>query len=84
MRSKNDRALRADHCGSFIRPAVLRQARKDHYFGRLGFEELRAVEDKAIREVIALQRGAGIEIVTDGEFRRRFWFSGLYESLGKL
>jgi 5-methyltetrahydropteroyltriglutamate--homocysteine methyltransferase len=81
MTSKKVRVFRADHCGSFIRPVGLRHARKERYFGRISLKQLRAIEDEAIVDVIALQRDAGIDVVTDGEFRRMFWFSSLYESL---
>lgn len=71
------RAFRADHCGSFIRPAKLRQARVDRLNGRIGDDELEAIEDKAILDVLKLQRDAGIEIYSDGEFRRAFWLSAI-------
>jgi 5-methyltetrahydropteroyltriglutamate--homocysteine methyltransferase len=50
--------------------------------GRIDAGELRAVEDEAIREAIALQRGAGLRTVTDGEFRRTSWHMDFIYSLG--
>jgi len=71
------RAFRADHCGSLIRPARLRQARIDHLEGRLGAAELTAIEDDAILDVLRLQRDAGLEIYSDGEFRRANWLAAI-------
>ena len=71
------RTFRADHCGSFIRPEKLRKARVDHLHGRIGDDELAAIEDEAIRDVLKLQRDAGVEIYSDGEFRRAFWLSAI-------
>jgi 5-methyltetrahydropteroyltriglutamate--homocysteine methyltransferase len=71
------RIFRADHCGSLIRPAKLRRARIDRLHGRIGDAELTAIEDEAILEVLTMQRNAGIEIYSDGEFRRAFWLSAI-------
>jgi methionine synthase II (cobalamin-independent) len=62
--------FRADHVGSLLRPPELLAARSDFADGRIGPEELRAVEDEAIRDAVALQREAGLQSATDGEFRR--------------
>jgi 5-methyltetrahydropteroyltriglutamate--homocysteine methyltransferase len=60
---------RADHVGSLLRPKKLREA-----FRTLSGPALRAVQDECIREVIQLQRDCGLEVVTDGEFRRiSYW-----------
>jgi len=64
---------RADQVGSLLRPAYLKEARAQFGAGRITREQLREVEDRAIREVIALQEEAGLRAVTDGEFRRAFW-----------
>jgi 5-methyltetrahydropteroyltriglutamate--homocysteine methyltransferase len=65
--------FRADHVGSLLRPAELKQARTDFKNGRIAREKLKAAEDQAIREAVALQEAAGLQSVTDGEFRRAFW-----------
>jgi 5-methyltetrahydropteroyltriglutamate--homocysteine methyltransferase len=65
--------FRADHVGSLLRPAELKQARTDFKNGRIPREKLKAAEDQAIREAVALQEAAGLQSVTDGEFRRAFW-----------
>ncbi|MGQ0652495.1 MAG: hypothetical protein ACT4P4_09545, partial [Betaproteobacteria bacterium] len=73
---------RADHVGSLLRPERLKAAR-EKYLGpqtptaALGPHDdagLRAVEDDCIREAIAMQERAGLQSVTDGEFRRRSWW----------
>jgi 5-methyltetrahydropteroyltriglutamate--homocysteine methyltransferase len=61
--------FRADHIGSLLRPKKLRDA-----FRNLSGAELRAVQDECIREVVRLQEDCGLEVVTDGEFRRiSYW-----------
>ncbi|HEY8580155.1 MAG TPA: 5-methyltetrahydropteroyltriglutamate--homocysteine S-methyltransferase [Beijerinckiaceae bacterium] len=67
------RPYRADHVGSLLRPAALIEARAAWSAGRLPAEELRRMEDEAIRAAVALQEEAGLESITDGEFRRAFW-----------
>jgi 5-methyltetrahydropteroyltriglutamate--homocysteine methyltransferase len=71
------RKFRVDHCGSFIRPEKLRNARVDRLHGRIDDAQLAAVEDQAILDVLKMQRDAGIEIYSDGEFRRAFWLSAI-------
>ena len=65
--------FRADHVGSLLRPAVLKQARKDHAGGAIDDAELRAIEDSCIRELVKQQEAAGLHSVTDGEIRRAYW-----------
>jgi 5-methyltetrahydropteroyltriglutamate--homocysteine methyltransferase len=65
--------FRADHVGSLLRPPELLTARADHAAGRIDDDELRAAEDAAIRDVVALQRNVGLRTATDGEFRRASW-----------
>jgi 5-methyltetrahydropteroyltriglutamate--homocysteine methyltransferase len=62
--------FRAEHIGSLIRPPELLAARQQHAAGRLDAAGLRAVEDAAITRVVKLQEDLGLEVVTDGEFRR--------------
>ena len=75
---------RADHVGSLLRPARLTAAREDHAAGRLSAEELRAVEDEAIREVVRRQEEVGLRSATDGEFRRTTWHMDFIDSLGGI
>src|ERR1700743_3407443 len=76
--------FRADHVGSFLRPAELHAARKQHAAGAISDERLRAVEDEAVREVVALQREAGLRSVTDGEFRRATWHMDFVYQIGGI
>jgi methionine synthase II (cobalamin-independent) len=65
--------FRADHVGSLLRPPELKKARENRKAGTTSAAELKAVEDRCIREAVAMQESAGLESVTDGEFRRAFW-----------
>ena len=65
--------FRADHVGSLLRPPELLQARDDFSAGRISAEELTAIEDDAIREVVRMQEDVGLQSATDGEFRRASW-----------
>jgi len=72
---------RADHVGSLLRPPELLRARAAHAAGQLDHASFKRIEDRAIREVIELQEGAGCEVVTDGEFRRESFQSELTASV---
>jgi 5-methyltetrahydropteroyltriglutamate--homocysteine methyltransferase len=65
--------FRADHVGSLLRPAALKDARARHERGEIGVDALRAIEDREIAAVIAKQEAAGLKSATDGEFRRASW-----------
>jgi 5-methyltetrahydropteroyltriglutamate--homocysteine methyltransferase len=80
--------FRAEHVGSLLRPQKLLKARADlegdQYraaSGSLSFEQLRQMEDDAIREAVRLQEDVGLEVITDGEFRRRSWYQDFILSL---
>jgi 5-methyltetrahydropteroyltriglutamate--homocysteine methyltransferase len=64
---------RADHVGSLLRPPELHKARDDFAAGRIDADELRGVEDDAIREIVRKQEEVGLQSATDGEFRRTTW-----------
>ena len=64
---------RADHVGSFLRPRYLLEARDQFARGQIDAAALRAVEDRAIAEVIRMQEEVGLEAITDGEFRRTYF-----------
>lgn len=73
---------RADHVGSLLRPEPVKQARKRFYEEKtIGADELREVEDAAIRDAVKFQQDAGLMAVTDGEYRRSFWH---YDFMGAL
>jgi 5-methyltetrahydropteroyltriglutamate--homocysteine methyltransferase len=76
--------FRADHVGSLLRPPRLLKAREQRALGEIGADELRAVEDDAIREVVRMQRDAGLRSATDGEFRRTSWHMDFIYRLGGI
>ncbi len=76
--------FRADHVGSLLRPARLRQARDDFTARVITADDLREIEDEAIREVVALQQGIGLRAVTDGEFRRASWHMDFIYQIGGI
>jgi len=65
--------FRADHVGSLLRPTELHEARAKAKRGEMSAEALRALQDKHIREAVAKQESVGMQLVTDGEFRRDWW-----------
>jgi 5-methyltetrahydropteroyltriglutamate--homocysteine methyltransferase len=73
--------FRADHVGSLLRPAALKDARGRRERGEIAADELAAIEDGEIASVIQKQEEVGLRSITDGEFRRAFWN---YDFLGKL
>jgi 5-methyltetrahydropteroyltriglutamate--homocysteine methyltransferase len=73
--------FRADHVGSLIRPPELREAHTQFNQGKLARDALRALEDKAIREAVAMQERVGLQAITDGELRRNNWRDGFFESV---
>ncbi len=67
--------FRADHVGSLLRPREIIEARHKMRDRTIDQDELRSLEDRAIREVVKLQEDIGLPAVTDGEFRRGAFFS---------
>ena len=63
-------SYRADHVGSFLRPAQVKDARASFNEGRLSAEQLREVEDGAVLAALERQKSIGVDVFTDGEFRR--------------
>ena len=74
-------AYRADHVGSLLRPPDLLAARAAHADGRLTADPLRKAEDDAILQALELQRQVGLDVVTDGEFRRGSWLTGMADAV---
>jgi 5-methyltetrahydropteroyltriglutamate--homocysteine methyltransferase len=66
-------AYRADQVGSFLRPRSVKDAHAAYLQGQLQLEALREIEDRAILEVLELQEQVGVDVVSDGEFRRGSW-----------
>ena len=73
MTQRTTPPFRADHVGSLLRPPALLDAREAFAEGRISAEELRAVEDTAIRAAVRMQEDVGLLAATDGEFRRGSW-----------
>lgn len=65
--------FRYDFVGSFLRPASVRNARKEFAEGKIDAAGLKAVEDDAIRDLVGKQKALGYHVITDGEFRRQAW-----------
>jgi 5-methyltetrahydropteroyltriglutamate--homocysteine methyltransferase len=65
--------FRADHVGSFLRTAAIKEARAKREKGQITAEQLKAIEDAEIRKIIARQEACGLKLATDGEFRRSWW-----------
>src|ERR1700681_3058910 len=65
--------FRADHVGSLLRPDALKRARERRAKGEIDAAALKAVEDREIKDVIKKQEAAGLQSITDGEFRRSWW-----------
>jgi 5-methyltetrahydropteroyltriglutamate--homocysteine methyltransferase len=76
--------FRADHVGSLLRPPRVLTARAEHAAGRLTAAGLRAIEDDAIRDVVAFQQSVGLPAVTDGEFRRGSWHMDFIYQIGGI
>ena len=64
---------RADHVGSFLRPRSVIEARTHRAADNIDYEQLRAIEDEAIAELIKWEESLGLQAITDGEFRRHFF-----------
>jgi 5-methyltetrahydropteroyltriglutamate--homocysteine methyltransferase len=78
---RNKPPFRSDHVGSLLRPAALKEARARRERGEISADELKAIEDREIAQVIRKQEDIGLQTVTDGEFRRAFWN---YDFLGQI
>ena len=73
--------FRADHVGSLLRPAALKEARARRERGEISADGLRAAEDAAIERIIGRQAEIGLRSATDGEFRRAMWHFDFLEHL---
>jgi 5-methyltetrahydropteroyltriglutamate--homocysteine methyltransferase len=73
--------FRADHVGSLLRPPALRQAFKDHMGQRMDDAHFAQIQDQCIRDVVKMQEDAGLQVVTDGEFRRGSYWGRFVERI---
>ena len=76
--------FRADNIGSLLRPAELLQARAALREGRIDSEQVRQVEDRAILTALEMQKAAGVQIFTDGEYRRDIFTADLTKAMDGL
>jgi 5-methyltetrahydropteroyltriglutamate--homocysteine methyltransferase len=75
------RGYRADQVGSLLRPGELLKARSEHTAGRLSDDVLREAEDRAILDALELQQEVGLDVYTDGEYRRASWLSDMADAV---
>jgi methionine synthase II (cobalamin-independent) len=73
--------FRADHVGSLLRPAAVREARAKHAAGAVTAAELKAIEDREIERIVKKQEEIGLQLATDGELRRSWWHFDFYAGL---
>src|SRR3981081_4892233 len=74
MRPDGRPPLRAAHAGSLLRPLALRQAFRRHAGNDIGEKEFTRIQDDCVRDAVRMQEETGLEVVTDGEFRRgSYW-----------
>lgn len=78
------RPFRADNIGSLLRPPELIEARTAHRENRITSAELRKIEDQSILVALELQKSAGVEVFTDGEYRRGNFMADFTNSLDGL
>jgi len=76
--------FRADHVGSLLRSAALKQAREQRGRGEITPEALKAIEDREIDGVIRKQEAVGLRSVTDGDYRRISWNYDFLENLDNV
>jgi 5-methyltetrahydropteroyltriglutamate--homocysteine methyltransferase len=73
--------FRADHVGSLLRLAALKEARAKFAKGEIDAAALKAVEDREIERVVKKQEEVGLKLATDGEFRRSWWHFDFFKGL---
>ena len=73
--------FRADHVGSLLRSAALKEARAKRASGEISVEQLREVEDREIEALIKKQEAVGLQSITDGEYRRKSWQTDFVSAL---
>ncbi len=76
--------FRADHVGSLLRTPVLNAAREERARNEIDAEAFKAIEDHEVAGVIAKQEAAGLQSITDGEYRRISWNIDFLESLDNV
>jgi 5-methyltetrahydropteroyltriglutamate--homocysteine methyltransferase len=84
MSERTQPPFRADHVGSFLRPAALKEARARSQRNAIAADELTAIEDAAIRDIVKMQEDLGFKSVTDGEFRRNQWHLDFIQQIANV
>jgi 5-methyltetrahydropteroyltriglutamate--homocysteine methyltransferase len=75
--------FRADNIGSLLRPPDLLEARATYHEGRIDLGQLREIEDRSILQALELQNAAGVDVFTDGEYRRSTFMADFSRTLSK-
>jgi 5-methyltetrahydropteroyltriglutamate--homocysteine methyltransferase len=81
MSQRTSPPFRADHVGSLLRPASLKEARAKHAKGEIDAAALKAIEDREIEKIVRKQEEVGLKLATDGEFRRTWWHFDFFRGL---
>ncbi len=81
MTQRTKPPFRADHVGSILRTAPVKQARARREKGEITAAQLKEVEDREIEKIIKKQEDVGLQLATDGEFRRSFWHFDFFSML---
>src|SRR5258708_39348702 len=70
--------FRADHVGSLLRTAPIKQARLKREKNEIESSAFKEIENREIEKIIAKQKAIGLQLATDGEFRRAWWHFDFY------
>jgi 5-methyltetrahydropteroyltriglutamate--homocysteine methyltransferase len=81
MTQRTTPPFRADHVGSLLRTAPLKEARAKHAKGEIDAAALKVIENREIEKIVKKQEEVGLKLVTDGEFRRSWWHFDFYKGL---
>jgi 5-methyltetrahydropteroyltriglutamate--homocysteine methyltransferase len=81
MSARTEAPFRADHVGSLLRTARLKEAREKREAGKISGDDLQGIEDEEILKIVRKQESIGLKDATDGEFRRAFWHYDFLEHL---
>jgi 5-methyltetrahydropteroyltriglutamate--homocysteine methyltransferase len=84
MTARTRPPFRADHVGSILRSAAIKDARARHEAGQLSDAQLKETEDREIEKIVRKQEDIGLQLATDGEYRRSWWhfdFFGMLEGV---
>ena len=84
MANRSKPPFRSDHVGSLLRPKSITDAFKKLHTGEINEDDVTAIQDEAIKDVIALQESVGLEAIPDGEFRRASYWSSFVERVNGL